>query len=89
HKPELVYALTPYQAMNGFREYPVILGLFKKVDVASIEKVVGAFEVSADAEGLEIFFKSILSLDGVVKEAAIKELLEYAENNKKDALFAL
>ncbi|MDW2056811.1 mannose-6-phosphate isomerase, class I [Vibrio sp. 506] len=89
HKPELVYALTPYQAMNGFREYPVILGLFKKVDVASIENLVAAFEVSADAEGLEIFFKSILSLDGVVKEAAIKELLEYAENNKKDALFAL
>jgi mannose-6-phosphate isomerase len=30
HKPELVYALTPYQAMNGFRVFSETITLFKK-----------------------------------------------------------
>lgn len=89
HKPELVYALTPYQAMNGFRKYSIILSLFRKVGVSAIENLVFALEESANADGLETFFRSILSLDETVKKKAIKELLTYAENNKHDELFAL
>ena len=89
HKPELVYALTPYQAMNGFREYPETLALFKKVNVSAIEELVATFEASANAEGLEAFFEAVLSLEGEKKETAVKELLEYAENNKEDEPFAL
>ena len=31
HKPELVFALTRYQAMNGFRAIPAILALFDRM----------------------------------------------------------
>ncbi|WP_220485882.1 mannose-6-phosphate isomerase, class I [Psychromonas sp. SR45-3] len=89
HKPELVYALTPYQAMNGFREFEQTIELFKKINVAAIGDLVDAFSSSLDSAGLETFFSALLSLKGEVKECAVNELLEYANENKEDPLFAL
>ncbi|WP_375748245.1 mannose-6-phosphate isomerase, class I [Vibrio sp. HN007] len=89
HKPELVYALTPYQAMNGFREIPEMLSLFEKVQVAEIAETVAAFKASANEEGLEKFFYTILSMEGEAKEKAVSELMAFAEANKDDELFAL
>ena len=43
HKPELVYAITEYQAMNGFREFNEILGLFKKLDSSELAGLVNEF----------------------------------------------
>ncbi|MFA0495627.1 mannose-6-phosphate isomerase, class I, partial [Vibrio sp. 10N.222.54.B11] len=36
HKPELVYAITPYLAMNGFREIPEIVRFFSVINLPSI-----------------------------------------------------
>ncbi|OOE93506.1 hypothetical protein BZG77_14420 [Salinivibrio sp. IB643] len=33
HKPELVYALTPYKVMNGFRPIGDIVTLFNEVGI--------------------------------------------------------
>lgn len=33
HKPELVFALTAYQAMNGFRTVPAILALLDRISM--------------------------------------------------------
>jgi mannose-6-phosphate isomerase len=89
HKPELVYALTPYQAMNGFREFEQSITLFKQVNVAAIANLVDEFSASLDSAGLKRFFSALLSLQGEVKECAVKELLEYANTNQEDPLFAL
>lgn len=88
HKPELVYALTPYQAMNGFREFKETIALFQKVNVAVIEDLVAAFSASPTSKGLEVFFSAILSLQGDVKEKAVNALLEYAKSHREDELFA-
>jgi len=89
HKPELVYALTPYQAMNGFREFTETIKLFKSVNIIAIENLVNAFIAEANSVGLKTFFSSMLSLQGKVKEQALKALLDYADENKTDPLFAL
>jgi mannose-6-phosphate isomerase len=89
HKPELVYALTPYQAMNGFREFAETIALFKQVNISAITDLVDAFAAAPDSKGLESFFSAILSVQGEVKESAVKSLLEYANANKNDPLFAL
>mgnify|MGYP001469346193 CR=1 FL=1 len=89
HKPELVYALTPYQAMNGFREFADILSLFVQVNVSSIQPLVSAFAAENDERGLERFFHSILSLDEQSKEAAVAELVTFAKQHKDNTLFAL
>ncbi|MFT6987751.1 MAG: mannose-6-phosphate isomerase [Psychromonas sp.] len=89
HKPELVYALTPYLAMNGFREFDQTIALFKKVNITAIEYLLCAFDAAPNSAGLEAFFSAILSLQEEVKERAVNELLEYANANKDDPLFAL
>ena len=83
HKPELVYALTPYQAMNGFRAYTEIVLLFSKVieefNLPAIHQLLEAFKKNLTATGLEIFFIGILSLEEEAKEASIQGLIEYAK----------
>ncbi|MGF1758195.1 mannose-6-phosphate isomerase, class I [Photobacterium sagamiensis] len=89
HKPELVYALTPYQAMNGFREFVQIVTLFRCLEIAELHELVVALEDNQNEDGLRQFFEAILSLQGEAKDTAVKGLLAYAEHHKDDTLFAL
>ncbi len=52
HKPELVFALTPYQAMNGFRDFATILpALFERVAAVSLAPLVAAFAADLSEGG--------------------------------------
>ncbi|MGI0117232.1 mannose-6-phosphate isomerase, class I [Zooshikella sp. RANM57] len=63
HKPELIYALTPYKAMNGFRPIKQILSLFQQANLPSLTAEVAQFKKSRNKDGLRSFFKSLMSLD--------------------------
>ncbi|MBL0521280.1 mannose-6-phosphate isomerase, class I [Aeromonas enteropelogenes] len=93
HKPELVFALTPYQAMNGFRSIPAILALFERVKLAAIADLTGALAAAHAANqgeaGLQHFFQQLLMLEGVRKEAALIDLLAYANEYQDEETFAL
>ncbi|MCW8329185.1 mannose-6-phosphate isomerase, class I [Photobacterium sp. SDRW27] len=89
HKPELVFALTPYQAMNGFREFADIVTLFRALEIADLHELVIALEENQNEAGLRQFFEAMLSLQGEVKDIAVNGLLTYAEHHKGDELFAL
>lgn len=89
HKPELVYALTPYKAMNGFREYQDIITLFKEMNLTTIEALVANFEQQPNSQGLRDFFQAILSLTDETKDTALSELGLFAANNKQNTLFEL
>ncbi|MGR6779823.1 mannose-6-phosphate isomerase, class I [Moritella viscosa] len=89
HKPELVYALTPYQAMNGFREFAEIISLFRALDASELHSLVIALENNQNEAGLGQFFEAMLSLQRETKDTAVKTLLVYAERHKGDPLFAL
>lgn len=93
HKPELVFALTPYQAMNGFRSIPAILALFERVKLAAIADLTGALATAHAANqgeaGLQHFFQQLLMLEGVRKEAALTDLLAYANEHQDEETFAL
>lgn len=89
HKPELVYALTNYVAMNGFREFSDIVQQFSQLAIDGIAPLVEAFAQSNDEQGLRSFFRDILSLEGDVKTEAINDLLSFASQNQSNELFAL
>ncbi|WP_044620597.1 mannose-6-phosphate isomerase, class I [Photobacterium gaetbulicola] len=89
HKPELVYALTPYQAMNGFREFGQIVSYFRALEIEEIHALVAALEANQNEQGLEGFFEAMLSLDGEAKESSVAKLLAYADAHKDEELFAL
>ncbi|MEF1339189.1 mannose-6-phosphate isomerase, class I, partial [Vibrio rotiferianus] len=44
HKPELVYAITPYLAMNGFREFESIITFFDDLNITPIEEIFTPFK---------------------------------------------
>ncbi|WP_328590415.1 mannose-6-phosphate isomerase, class I [Veronia nyctiphanis] len=75
HKPELVYALTPYEAMNGFRPLSQIFGLFKILKINSLQNELSEFEQAMTPYGLKSFFKALLSLPSNRKEASVHELM--------------
>ena len=89
HKPELVFALTPYQAMNGFRAIPAILALFERVKLAAIADLVAAFAANQNEAGLQHFFHQLLILQGARKEDALAGLLAYAAAHQDEETFAL
>ncbi len=89
HKPELVFALTPYQAMNGFRALPAILALFERVKLAAIADLVAALAANQNEAGLQHFFHQLLVLEGTRKEDALAGLLAYAAAHQDEETFAL
>lgn len=89
HKPELVFALTHYQAMNGFRDYQDIIQLFHEVNAPMLQPLVEALELNPNETGLTLFFTAILSLDESIKTQALTYLLKYANRNKETELGAL
>jgi len=72
HKPELVFALTPFLAMNGFREQADMLALLQPV--ADAHPAIAAFIQQPDQAQLANLFASLLSMDGTVKTQALDVL---------------
>lgn len=74
HKPELVYALTSYKAMNGFRPIGDIVTLFKEVGISALSTEIEALSVNRHDDGLKTFFSAIMSLQGEQKQLALSQL---------------
>ncbi|MGL5812361.1 MAG: mannose-6-phosphate isomerase, class I [Aeromonas sp.] len=89
HKPELVFALTPYQAMNGFRAIPAILALFERVNASALRELTAALAADQTEAGLQHFFHQLLVLEGARKEEALAALLAYAAAHQDEETFAL
>ncbi|MEZ9442652.1 mannose-6-phosphate isomerase, class I [Vibrio sp. 10N.222.54.F12] len=89
HKPELVYALTSYQAMNGFRAIPEIISLFSGVGVPQLSELLEHFNANPSSEGLREFFVGILSLEGDNKVEAVDSLVSQVEDNVTQELSSL
>ncbi|MFM2480528.1 mannose-6-phosphate isomerase, class I [Celerinatantimonas sp. YJH-8] len=89
HKPELVYALTQYQAMNGFRPIPEILELFNRVALSPLEIPLQNFQRHPDSDGLRQFFAAVLSLTDTARQQAIQELADYAHTHQQLPLYQL
>lgn len=79
HKPELVYALTPYLAMNAFRQQEEIVELFEIADAKVLADDVAALKADPSSEQLKAFFDRVMSLQGEEKNAALADLLNNIE----------
>ncbi|GLR09395.1 mannose-6-phosphate isomerase [Mixta theicola] len=69
HKPELVYALTPFLAINGFRPLAEIIALLQPV--AGAHPAIAHFLQQPDEASLATLFSSLLSLRQEEKKRAI------------------
>ncbi|BCN26512.1 mannose-6-phosphate isomerase, class I [Vibrio alfacsensis] len=78
HKPELVYALTQYKAMNGFRPISEIISFFSEMAIPELQGLVDDLIAEQTPTGLAHFFSGLLSLEGEQKEMALTVLLAQA-----------
>ncbi|MEY4922237.1 MAG: mannose-6-phosphate isomerase, class [Pseudomonadota bacterium] len=72
HKPELVYAITPFQAMNGFRTWEDIQALLQPLSAAHPD--IAAFLCEPDTRHLATLFASLLTMQGRSKALALSTL---------------
>ncbi|GAL37540.1 mannose-6-phosphate isomerase [Vibrio maritimus] len=89
HKPELVYALTSYQAMNGFRSSTEIVSFFSLLDIELVKNAVDNYKKYDTPAALREFFVGLLSLSGGDKAKALEVLLSFASENKDQPVFSL
>ncbi|WP_454878043.1 mannose-6-phosphate isomerase [Serratia inhibens] len=80
HKPELVFALTPFLAMNGFRELSDIVSLLQPI--AGAHHDIAAFLQQPDVAHLSTLFASLLAMSGDQKSLALG-VLKAALNNQQ------
>lgn len=80
HKPELVYALTPFQAMNGFRPLSEMVSLLQPV--AGAHPQIAHFLQHPDRANLATLFSTLLSLEGEAKSLAL-DLLKSVLNGQQ------
>ncbi|WP_310607315.1 mannose-6-phosphate isomerase [Buttiauxella brennerae] len=80
HKPELVFALTPFLAMNAFREFSDIVSLLQPVSGA--HPAIAHFLQQPDAERLSQLFANLLKMEGEEKSLALG-VLKAALNNQQ------
>lgn len=74
HKPELVYALTRYKAMNGFRPIEHTIALFDEVGIPSLERELSSLKGQPNSQGLQHFFTALMTLSGERKSATMSEI---------------
>ncbi|MGK8842912.1 mannose-6-phosphate isomerase [Serratia marcescens] len=80
HKPELVFALTPFLAMNGFRELADIVSLLQPI--AGAHHDIATFLQQPDTAHLATLFASLLTMSGEQKSLALG-VLKAALNNQQ------
>ncbi|PVZ86632.1 mannose-6-phosphate isomerase [Serratia sp. S1B] len=80
HKPELVFALTPFLAMNGFRELDDIASLLQPLSAAHHD--IAAFLQQPDITHLATLFASLLAMSGEQKTHALAVLNSTLKNQQ-------
>jgi mannose-6-phosphate isomerase len=78
HKPEVISALTPFWALNGFRPIPEMLALLHSIGFPSISEHLNAFRKNPDPAGLKIFFAALMRLDREFREKALEKAVDWA-----------
>ena len=73
HKPECIFALTPFWALCGFRNCREIVAYFSKICPAVIKKQLDELSHNRDAEGLKRFFSYLMNQENRRRKQIISE----------------
>ncbi len=84
HKPELICALTPFHALNRFREPGEIADRIAALREPALEAPVAALRDRPDRECLAAFFQRLWTLDEPARSAAIARGVDWALHTSGD-----
>ncbi|MBU2895365.1 mannose-6-phosphate isomerase, class I [Vibrio hepatarius] len=86
HKPELVYALTFFSALNGFRPIDEIIHLFEEANIDTLRPFLQMLINHPNETSLRSFFKEIMTLTNHEKQNALSEIKRAIETPPKSRL---
>jgi mannose-6-phosphate isomerase len=84
HKPEILCALMPFWALNGFRRIDEIVSNMNRCCPKGMTSEINGLKNRPDSGGLKKFFESMMTLATERKEPVIKEAVASARNGSKD-----
>lgn len=92
HKPELICALTEFEAMCGFRLVKEIADLFRYINLGDYFEFLKSFLDNPNQETLKIIFDRLMNSDKQIIAKAVKTLLQDmtykpARNESEDFAF--
>lgn len=78
HKPEIICALTPFWALNGFRPADTIAATLGEMGLEGIAGELAALAACPDESGLARFFKDIMTMERDRQRAAVAQAVRFA-----------
>lgn len=80
HKPELIVALGPFEALAGFRPAAGSVALMQALDVPALTPYIGLLSGQADAEGLRALFTTWITAPQPDLDVLVPAVLDGAVN---------
>ncbi len=84
HKPEIICALKPFLALNGFRKIEDILANMKGWCGLEMAAEIRSFEINPTSSGLREFFEALMTMDSGRKNRVIRETLQSAHRRPEE-----
>ena len=79
HKPEIICALTPFWALNGFRRIEETLSLLEEAKIAGLTEIVSFLRSHSNRDGLKKFFNHLMTMDSGKQGKIVEQAVNFAE----------
>ncbi len=79
HKPEIICALTPFWALNGFRKIEETLSLLEEARIPGLAEIVSFLRSHPNRDGLKKFFKDLMTTDSGKQRKIVEQAVNSAE----------
>jgi mannose-6-phosphate isomerase len=79
HKPEIICALTPFWALNGFRRIEETLSLLEEARIAGLAEMVSYLRSRSNRGGLQTFFNHLMTMDRGKQRKIVEQAVHSAE----------
>ena len=79
HKPEIICALTPFWALNGFRKIEETLSLLEEARIPGLAEIVSSLRSHPNRDGLKKFFNDLMTTDSGKQRKIVEQAVNSAE----------
>ncbi|MBW2722097.1 MAG: mannose-6-phosphate isomerase, class I [Deltaproteobacteria bacterium] len=79
HKPEIICALTPFWALNGFRKIEETLSLLEEARIPGLAEIVSFLRSHPNRDGLKKFFNHLMTTDSGKQRKIVEQAVNSAE----------
>jgi mannose-6-phosphate isomerase len=79
HKPEIICALTPFWALNGFRKIEETLRLLEEARIPGLAEIVSFLRSHPNRDGLKRFFNHLMTADSGKQRKIVEQAVNSAE----------